>query len=57
MGIDEISRFYMIGDSPFSDIEGAVRMSKLPNNQDKWKAILVKSGVYKEDTNQNLNSS
>ena len=57
MGIDEISRFYMIGDSPFSDIEGAVRMSKLPNNQDKWKAILVKSGVYKEDPNQNLNSS
>ena len=49
MGINEIYRFYMIGDSPFSDIEGAVRMSKLPNNDQKWKSILVKTGVYKED--------
>ena len=56
MGIDEISRFYMIGDSPFSDIEGAVRMSKLPNNENKWKAILVKTGVYKEDPHQKLTS-
>jgi ribonucleotide monophosphatase NagD (HAD superfamily) len=56
MGIDEISRFYMIGDSPFSDIEGAVRMSKLPNNENKWKAILVKTGVYKEDLHQKLTS-
>jgi ribonucleotide monophosphatase NagD (HAD superfamily) len=57
MGIDEIKRFYMIGDSPFSDIEGAVRMSKLPGNEEKWKAILVKTGVYKEDPNQSLTPS
>ena len=47
----------MIGDSPFSDIEGAVRMSKLPGNEEKWKAILVKTGVYKEDPNQILTPS
>ena len=47
----------MIGDSPFSDIEGAVRMSKLPQNENKWKAILVKTGVYKENINKNLTES
>jgi ribonucleotide monophosphatase NagD (HAD superfamily) len=44
----------MIGDSPFSDIKGAVNMSLLEGNEDKWKAILVKTGVYKEDLSFDL---
>lgn len=37
----EISNFYMIGDNPKSDIRGA--------NQQGWISILVKSGVFNKD--------
>lgn len=36
----EISRFYMIGDNPESDIEGARRKG--------WESILVKTGIFKQ---------
>ena len=37
----KISNFYMIGDNPKSDIEGA--------NAKGWTSILVRTGVFKAD--------
>ena len=36
----EISKFYMIGDNPDSDIDGANRRGE------KWVSILVRTGVF-----------
>jgi len=39
----EISNFYMIGDTPESDIQGA--------NKKGWVSILVKTGIFKDQEN------
>ena len=41
----EISRFYMIGDNPASDIDGANRRG------DSWVSILVRTGVFQGGDN------
>ena len=40
---DTIGNIYMIGDNPKSDIRGA--------NNAGWKSILVRTGVFKGETN------
>ena len=42
----EISKFYMIGDTPESDIQGANNKSK-----DGWVSVLVRSGLFQEGEN------
>jgi ribonucleotide monophosphatase NagD (HAD superfamily) len=41
----EISKFYMIGDNPDSDIDGANRRGS------KWVSILVRTGVFQGGEN------
>ena len=41
----EISKFYMVGDNPDSDIDGANRRG------DKWVSILVRTGVFQGGDN------
>eukprot|EP00468_Gymnochlora_sp_CCMP2014_P005677 CAMPEP_0167749270 /NCGR_PEP_ID=MMETSP0110_2-20121227/5310_1 /TAXON_ID=629695 /ORGANISM="Gymnochlora sp., Strain CCMP2014" /LENGTH=397 /DNA_ID=CAMNT_0007634397 /DNA_START=286 /DNA_END=1480 /DNA_ORIENTATION=+ len=46
----DISKYYMIGDNPTSDIVGAKNMDKLAveRNDKRWSGLLVKTGVYKD---------
>jgi len=45
----QISNFYMIGDNPKSDIEGA--------NKKGWTSILVKTGVFVVDAESSVNGN
>jgi HAD superfamily hydrolase (TIGR01456 family) len=49
MGYDGIDTIYGIGDNPESDIKGANGAS------DRWSSILVRSGVFIGDSNDELN--
>ena len=52
----EISNYYMIGDNPLSDIEGANRRGKenlQKSGTNNWRSILVKTGVWKEGADTN----
>lgn len=40
----EITHFYMIGDTPNSDIKGANRM-------EDWSSVLVRTGIFKDGEN------
>jgi ribonucleotide monophosphatase NagD (HAD superfamily) len=45
----EISNYYMIGDNPLSDIEGANRRGEENFKKagvNNWRSILVKTGVW-----------
>jgi HAD superfamily hydrolase (TIGR01456 family) len=45
----DISHFYMVGDNPASDIQGAVNMNHLSNEESdsrRWSGLLVETGVY-----------
>ena len=47
----EISNYYMIGDNPLSDIDGAQRQGALNLSKtgvNNWKSILVRTGVWKD---------
>jgi len=53
MGV-EISDFYMVGDNPLSDIQGAVNMQELADKKKRdetWQGILVKTGIYNDGDN------
>lgn len=45
----KLSRFYMIGDNPLSDIAGA--------NAKGWVSILVRTGIYRDDAPTSENSN
>ena len=47
MGIEKPVVFYGIGDNPKADIRGA------NNAGDHWQSVLVKTGVFKGDSNDN----
>ena len=51
----EVSRIYMIGDNPTSDIGGANLKAKFnsENGKVEWKSIVVKTGVYNDTLNSN----
>jgi ribonucleotide monophosphatase NagD (HAD superfamily) len=48
-------RFYMVGDNPTSDIEGARRANihHRKGGQTSWQGVLVRTGVYKEGDETN----
>ena len=47
-GVKPLSRIYMIGDNPASDIEGANNINRFPKliPGHEWRSILVKTGVW-----------
>ena len=52
----EISNYYMIGDNPLSDIEGANRRGEenfKKTGVNNWRSILVKTGVWQEGADTN----
>eukprot|EP00470_Lotharella_oceanica_P003915 CAMPEP_0170172240 /NCGR_PEP_ID=MMETSP0040_2-20121228/5479_1 /TAXON_ID=641309 /ORGANISM="Lotharella oceanica, Strain CCMP622" /LENGTH=471 /DNA_ID=CAMNT_0010412803 /DNA_START=50 /DNA_END=1465 /DNA_ORIENTATION=+ len=53
MGV-KISHYYMVGDNPLSDIQGAINMNEMAERKgtEGWSGLLVKTGIYKdgEDT-------
>jgi len=55
--IDNVTaeRFYMVGDNPTSDIEGARRANihHRKDGQTSWQGVLVRTGVYKEGDETN----
>jgi len=71
--IAEITQYFMIGDSTFSDIEGAKRRQaewaaaahgldkeaakNMDVSQKKWVSILVKTGVYNEENGDSTNDA
>ena len=49
-------RFYMVGDNPSSDMEGARRANIFHRGQGtnvQWKGVLVRTGVYREGDETN----
>merc|ERR1712023_538903 len=46
----DISHYYMVGDNPMSDIQGAINMDEraLSKDEKRWSGLLVKTGVYKD---------
>ena len=51
----DAERFYMVGDNPTSDIEGARRANIYHRKEGKtsWQGVLVRTGVYKEGDETN----
>jgi len=49
----DISHYYMVGDNPMSDIQGAVNMDNraLSKDEKRWSGLLVRTGVYKDGDN------
>ncbi|GAB5360172.1 hypothetical protein AAMO2058_000604700 [Amorphochlora amoebiformis] len=46
----DVSHYYMVGDNPTSDIQGATNMDirAIKKGDKRWSGILVKTGVYKD---------
>mmetsp|Transcript_16807 Transcript_16807/g.27340 ORF Transcript_16807/g.27340 Transcript_16807/m.27340 type:complete len:470 (+) Transcript_16807:95-1504(+) len=49
----DISHYYMVGDNPMSDIQGAINMDERARSKDekRWSGLLVRTGVYKDGDN------
>eukprot|EP00472_Partenskyella_glossopodia_P005218 CAMPEP_0197514818 /NCGR_PEP_ID=MMETSP1318-20131121/139_1 /TAXON_ID=552666 /ORGANISM="Partenskyella glossopodia, Strain RCC365" /LENGTH=533 /DNA_ID=CAMNT_0043063019 /DNA_START=65 /DNA_END=1666 /DNA_ORIENTATION=- len=45
-----VSKFYIVGDNPRSDIAGAVNMNRLAQEKqlEEWSGLLVRTGVFQE---------
>ena len=51
---DAVERFYMVGDNPASDMEGARRAAiHHAGSKTTWKGVLVRTGVYREGDETN----